>query len=159
MTVIFQHLRQTPWNPTFTWVGSIAKAADQINSFHEDYPLRVGKTAEVIERLERWDFVSGVILKLAHLYVFADTSFRGKWRDVDVKVGAHRPPDWQLVPHLMEDLELEWDFDDLAGLKGWYADFETIHPFQDGNGRVGGIVVAAYSHALHPERGWLAVEQ
>jgi Fic family protein len=31
----------------------------------------------------------------------------------------------------------------------WYMLFETIHPFQDGNGRVGGIVVAIMSYSLY----------
>jgi fido (protein-threonine AMPylation protein) len=27
----------------------------------------------------------------------------------------------------------------------WYQQFETIHPFIDGNGRVGGVVIAVLS--------------
>ena len=38
------------------------------------------------------------------------------------------------------DLELDQD-----NLRKWYFDFNTIHPLKDGNGRTGGIVVAAAS--------------
>ena len=41
-------------------------------------------------------------------------------------------------------------------LLDWYSDFETIHPFQDGNGRVGGVVVAVYSNLWSTEGKYLA---
>ena len=44
-------------------------------------------------------------------------------------------------------------------LQDWYWDMETIHPFLDGNGRVGGVIVAGFAHARHPEKGWLAPNQ
>ena len=47
----------------------------------------------------------------------------------------------------------------LGTLKDWYHDFETIHPFQDGNGRVGGVTVAVLARKFRPEKGWLAPGQ
>jgi len=76
-----------------------------------------------------------------------------------VIVGLHRPPRAERVEKLMEELMSLYTISDLDTLVEWYKDFETIHPFQDGNGRVGGVMVAAYSHSLHPDQGWLTVEQ
>ena len=44
-------------------------------------------------------------------------------------------------------------------LRDWHLDFETIHPFPDGNRSVGGIRVAAYSHQIFPINGWLGPKQ
>lgn len=48
---------------------------------------------------------------------------------------------------------------DIDILREWYIDFQTVHPFPDGNGRTGGIIVAAYSHQMHPLKGWLEPKQ
>lgn len=168
----FSHLRVTPWEPTFTWVFSAREAADRINSFHEDYPQRVEATESALADLwHKLDLTGGPnmwplgyrilnsrLLEI-HLRVFPDKSFAGKWRMVRVVVGGHQPPSPADVPGLMRNLEDAYRIVDLASLAGWYDDFETIHPFQDGNGRVGGIVVAAYAHHFHSKWGWLAPDQ
>jgi hypothetical protein len=171
---LFDHLRTTPFEPTFTWVPTAAAAADRINSFHEDYPRRVAVTQQMLElpfRMAglvnpRWwwpqvQTIEGLALEAIHWLVFNDQPFRGQWRSVNVRIGDHRPPPPHAVPELMEKLQAGYRekitcTDDLVA---WYTDFETIHPFQDGNGRVGGIVVAAFAHARHPEQGWLAANQ
>jgi len=69
----------------------------------------------------------------AHLKV----DWSGKWRTVNVKVGNHKPPDWQEVPELM--LRYWSNFD---RMDSWQAhnEFEHIHPFQDFNGRMGRLI-------------------
>ena len=37
------------WKPKFEWVGSVEICADMINKPHEDYPLRVNATEELIK--------------------------------------------------------------------------------------------------------------
>lgn len=36
-------------------------------------------------------------------------------------------------------------------IREWYIDFQTIHPFIDGNGRVGGCVVALMTNYHHSD--------
>lgn len=61
----------------------------------------------------------------------------GKLRKCNVQVGLYVAPNWQDVPHLMEDFILG-----LPKLNSWQAhnEFQKIHPFQDLNGRVGRLI-------------------
>lgn len=70
--------------------------------------------------------------------------------------GGYRPPPPEQLPQLMTELYRHYRQlpVDPENLRQWYLDFETIHPFVDGNGRVGSSVVALLSWQchLHPER-------
>lgn len=85
----------------------------------------------------------------------------GRWREVPNWVGGSPhgplgaefvPPPWEAVPDLIADLVAFMDQDDLPPLvqAAWaHAQFESIHPFEDGNGRVGRALI----HALLRRRG------
>lgn len=157
----FDHLRSIPWYPTFRWAMTLGEAAHQINSYHEDYPKYVASTIEAlrVESKTAGRIISNVSVKFVHRTIFTDKPFKGKYRDIDVKVGLHHPPTFLAITNLMNKLESLYDISNTDDLIDWYKDFETIHPFQDGNGRVGGVIVAGHAHRMHPDKGWLAPEQ
>ncbi len=84
-----------------------------------------------------------------HKEVFSDTKpdIAGKLRDYLVRVGDYRAPDWQDLDKLMNDF-FEWynknkkitNPVELAA-RAHYK-FEKIHPFGDGNGRIGRLIIA-----------------
>lgn len=160
----FDSLRVVPWTPKFSWVETTEEAADQINRPHEDYPDRVDRTVWV---LHYWNIhlrnVSGGIPlgirfpQILHADIFNDTNHAGKWRESNVTVGLHRPPDYSGVSKFMDELSRRTPLiTEVQQLKDWYTDFETIHPFLDGNGRVGGSIISIFSHILEPNKGYLA---
>jgi len=164
----FRHLRTSPWFPTFEWVDSIEEVADRINLPHEDYPSRVQFTVDELSKFRNlknatsFDVTPSNLLEI-HNHLFADTEHAGKFRTVNVRVGLHVAPTWENVPTMITELhhlhsrlsdEMEISTDDI--LLDWYSDFENIHPFQDGNGRVGGVVVAVYSNLWSTEGKYLA---
>lgn len=105
---------------------------------------------------ERWSLpISQPFLKSIHIDVFHDEDHKGKWREAEVVVGLHRPPDHTLVFKFMDELTEKTTIYDLDGLKDWYSDFEAIHPFFNGNGRVGGVVLSVYSYLLTGREKWL----
>ncbi len=61
----------------------------------------------------------------------------GEYRRCRVRVGAFEPPPPDAI-----GLPLNAWWDDMLGVAAWdsHAEFERIHPFPDGNGRVGRLV-------------------
>lgn len=161
----FDHYRTTPWEPSFTEMKTAEECAHHINRWHEDYPLRVEATLHVLTSQWRGIAVVPVVtrklLKRIHGQVFAGTDHGGTFRSVNVQVGRHSPPRFEAVEDLMKILETYYEIGSIEDAIAWYTDFETIHPFQDGDGRVGGIIVAAFSHKFSEGEngGWLAPNQ
>jgi len=88
------------------------------------------------------------VLRTAHETLLTQTSSKadpGNYRKQSVRVGNLIPPDAQKIPELMSQLEhfinAENSHQPLikAGLA--HVQFETIHPFLDGNGRIGRLLI------------------
>lgn len=156
----FDYLRSEPWTPRFTWIQHPAISARIINAFHEDFPQHVWDTENAILYFGRMDwktigqrFVSD-IARQVHAFIFRDIAF---YRNVRVRVGNHVPPHPEIVSSLMHDLDQKYKGQPMSITlcKDWYKDFLTIHPFEDGNGRTAGTILAVYSHCLEPDKGYL----
>lgn len=141
------------WNPILTKVSTIEAAADNINFSHEDYPDFVEATFETIKKVIIW-LEDGVLLnegyiKQIHKMVMKDKEYLrlGEYRTGDVIVsGKLIPPQPYLIPQMMMSIcPVDLYLDDESTID-WYKKFETIHPFEDGNGRVGGIILASISY-------------
>ena len=88
------------------------------------------------------------VIKAAHAVLLdteAGQSKRpGEYRNLPVAVGKHYPPSATYVPHLMKDLEAFLNgnvYPPLMKAGIAHVQFETIHPFFDGNGRIGRLLV------------------
>ena len=66
------------------------------------------------------------------------SNYRGVWRPHNVRVGNYLPPPHYVVPILMQ----EWvSFASRHSSRDAHVKFERIHPFVDGNGRVGRMLM------------------
>ena len=93
------------------------------------------------------------IMHMHHELTAGTLEDAGKFRQQWVWVGGQSPvtadyvaPHWKLVPAAMNDL-VEFlarrDLDPLVQAAIAHAQFETIHPFTDGNGRTGRALISA----------------
>lgn len=89
-----------------------------------------------------------VIKELHSLVLMADRENRGVYRRVPVTIlGAmHEPPQPYLVPKLMEELVFEYNqkrdtVEIIEAVALLHLKFESIHPFIDGNGRTGRLLL------------------
>ena len=101
---------------------------------------------KVYDELDNFEYKNMDDLLLAHKYLMQDILTKaGTYRVKDVGVGGSEgvvhiaPPSGQ-VPNLMSDL-FEWlqttDIHPLIKSSVFHYEFEFIHPFIDGNGRIG----------------------
>ena len=115
-------------------------------------PLRDIKETEAhvkifLNILEKKEKLSNKLILKWHKDLFEDTKsdIAGKFRDYSVAVGTYRAPDWQDVKSLMKELIEFYNKNkktnpvELAA-KLHYK-FEKIHPFGDGNGRIGRLII------------------
>ncbi|MEK6872707.1 MAG: Fic family protein [Nanoarchaeota archaeon] len=115
-------------------------------------PLRDIKETEThnkvfLEMLEKKEKISEGLLLRWHKEIFGETKqdIAGKYRDHLVRVGSYVAPDWQDVNKLMKELIIFIEKNkkmnpvELAGRA--HFKFESIHPFGDGNGRIGRLLM------------------
>ena len=82
-----------------------------------------------------------------HKNIFKDTKsdIAGKFRDYLVRVGLHIAPDWQDVEKLMKDffkfIQENKKMNSVELSARAHYKFEKIHPFGDGNGRIGRLLM------------------
>lgn len=83
-----------------------------------------------------------------HSKLFSETKpdIAGRLRDYHVRVGEYRAPDWQDVRGLLREyfrwLEKNKKMHAVELAARLHYKFEKIHPFGDGNGRIGRLIIA-----------------
>ena len=135
------------FKPQFKEARSPTEASKAINLIHENGEQLFWPVRDLIFRLVRpeyprlTEFNRADVLNIhARLFEYLGAD-AGRYRQCQVWVGNDTPPSPFKVPQLMDSLGAATVDNYLT----WYQQFETIHPFIEGNGRVGGVVIAVLS--------------
>lgn len=110
---------------------------------------RVYDESAVDESLEAWEYLTNQeeltpsVVKHAHKLILQSRQpdIAGEYRTVMVRVGNDVPPAPEVVSAKMDELLDNQPCDTVEAIR-WHVDFEKIHPFQDGNGRIGRLLYA-----------------
>lgn len=123
---------------------------DEEVEFLEQSNFIEGVLGHLDEAAEAWDYmkeqrhlslnsIMGVHRRLLSLL---DPTIAGEIRKIAVHVGGRATPNPASVPYLLHDLVTKWGHPKTEHeIKEWHVAFEWIHPFADGNGRTGRILM------------------
>ncbi len=124
---------------------------DQIHTDHEIREIyeakNLARTMEYLNSNPEPEISIELILKLHRILLSTiRDEIAGRFRSGTewVRVGAHIGANPKFVAELMQELVNKYNTDDnlyfLEKIAIFHADFETIHPFGDGNGRIGRLL-------------------
>jgi len=116
-------------------------------------PLRDVKETErhakvFLEMLQKKEKITKESLLNWHMQIFGESKsdIAGKFRNHLVRIGEHLAPDWQDVESLMKEFfgcinnkPKDMNVVEFAAITHYR--FEKIHPFADGNGRIGRLIM------------------
>ena len=169
---ILNEVANSKWQPEFEFTDSIYDVVDSILKPHEDYGLGLhSELIKILEEEKETDFISfdkackyqkrlfnhklslitAEYAWLPNLYI--DLGIR----NTDVIVGNWIPPKhysiWNLIDMCFPISTGQWHMisnhnEILKNLTQWFKVFQTIHPFNDLNGRVGGLIINIISYNL-----------
>jgi len=99
-----------------------------------------------LNMLSKKEKLSKDLLLEWHRNIFGETKpdISGRFRDFLVRVGAYMAPDWQDVEKLMKqflDFANKSKINPVELAARAHYKFEKIHPFGDGNGRIGRLII------------------
>jgi len=115
----------------------------QITNYHNAYNEMLSLSAQGVE-------ISVELICTLHSLVCAgEIKSAGDIRETNVYVGndsqiIHNPPDYSHVRDLLETLIKNYYIsieEPLKNISHFHLEFERIHPFEDGNGRVGRLLI------------------
>lgn len=92
------------------------------------------------------NFTEAILKQIHSLVLIDNVNNKGDYRNVQVYVGRHVPPPPEVIPLKMKSFFDEYNHNKTqmhgVELAAWFhAQFEYIHPFIDGNGRVGRLMI------------------
>lgn len=99
-----------------------------------------------LSMLDKKENISAELLLRWHREIFGETKpdIAGKFRKYLVRVGDYVAPDWQDVEDLMKELIIFIEKSKVSPIElaaRAHYKFERIHPFGDGNGRIGRLLM------------------
>lgn len=120
-------------------VEEFLRESNAIEGVHDEDALK--------DSLEAWQYLRGQdevthdIVREVHGLVLQNRQpdIAGEYRDVRVWVGGRACPPAAEIRDLLDDL-LGWIPENAVDAIEWHIEFERIHPFRDGNGRVGRLL-------------------
>ncbi|WP_226006049.1 Fic family protein [Natrinema salinisoli] len=123
--------------------------SNKIEGVHEEQAVE--DSLDAWQYLRKQERLTHEVIRQTHLRIMErrQPDIAGEYRDCRVYVGGHVPPEPEQVKQLMTELlgaanRPETPVDALR----WHVRFEKIHPFADGNGRVGRMLYWWHCHQL-----------
>ena len=115
----------------------------QITNYHNAYNEMLSLSAQGIE------ISVDLICALHGLVCAGEIKSSGSLRDKNVYIGndsqvVHNPPDYSHVMKLLEKVINDYylsNGEPLINITRFHLEFEKIHPFEDGNGRIGRLLI------------------